>query len=160
MQLILVLHLYELFCQILTLQLINQLSNNTRQFCDYARFANERAKRVSQQTSAQSPNWSVLLLLLYKQESIYFHSLQQIYFFPSEYEKAMMNLRFLFKKTHSLLLNVGYFFSHHQRDIMPCKQERIIVVSCACRTCDTRRVFMRYTAMRYGFEMREKANHR
>ena len=24
-----------------------QLSNNTRQFCDYARFANERAKRVS-----------------------------------------------------------------------------------------------------------------
>ena len=32
---------------------------------------------------------------------------------------------------------------------MPCKQERIIVVSCASRTCDTRRVFMRYTAMRY-----------
>ena len=60
-----------------------------------------------------------------------------------------MNLRFLFKKTNSLLLNVGYFSSHHQRDIMLCKQERIIVVSCASRTCDTRRVFMRYTAMRY-----------
>ena len=72
----------------------------------------------------------------------------------------MMNLRFLFKKTNSLLLNVGYFSSHHQRDIMPCKQERIIVVSCASRTCDTRRVFMRYTSMRYGFEMQEKANHR
>ena len=40
------------------------------------------------------------------------------------------------------------------------KQERIIVVSCASRTCVTRRVFMRYTAMRYGFEMQEKANHR
>ena len=26
---------------------IYYLSNNTRQFCDYARFANERAKRVS-----------------------------------------------------------------------------------------------------------------
>ena len=89
------------------------------------------------------------MLLLYKQESIYFHSLQQIYFFPSEYEKAMMNLRFLFKKTNSLLLNVGYFSSHYQRDIMPGKQERIIVVSCVCRTCDTRRVLMRFTAMRY-----------
>ena len=61
----------------------------------------------------------------------------------------MMNLRFLFKKTNSLFLNVGYFSSHHQRDIMPCKQERIIVVSCASRTCHTRRVFMRYTTMRY-----------
>ena len=29
-----------------------QLSNNTRQFYDYSRFANERAKRVSSQTSA------------------------------------------------------------------------------------------------------------
>ena len=26
---------------------IQKLSNNTRPFCDYARFANERAKRVS-----------------------------------------------------------------------------------------------------------------
>ena len=40
------LHFFPFFIPFLTIW----LSNNTRQFCDYARFANERAKRVSKQS--------------------------------------------------------------------------------------------------------------
>ena len=42
---------------------INKL--NTRQFCNYARFANEGAKRVSKQTERNHIIRVVLLLLLY-----------------------------------------------------------------------------------------------